>query len=75
MDNTEKKIARDLKEVHESVDQDPTKKYDPDELKPIIDDLEGQVKGSDADSDQSLGKDSDETKKQEQNKGSDAEKA
>ena len=72
---TEKEIVKDIKEVRESVENDSSKKFDPDEVKPQIDGLAEQVKGSDADSDASIGGNSTETKKQEQNKGSDAGKA
>lgn len=69
---TEKEIVQDLKEVRESVKNDSSKKFDPDEVKSQIDDLADQVKGSDADSDSSIGEKSAETQKQEQNKRSDA---
>lgn len=69
---TEKEILQDLKEVQETVKDDVSKKFDPDEVKLQIDDLAEQVKGSDADSDKSMGEDSSEGKKQAQNKGSDA---
>jgi len=71
---TEKEIVQDIKEVRISFENDSSKQFDPDEVKPQIDDLAEQIKGSDADSDASMG-DSAEMKKQEQNRGSDAGKA
>lgn|GEM_PF-1607396 len=68
----EKKIIQDLKEVREGIENDSSKKFDPNEVKSQIDDLPEQVKGSDADSDASTGADSSETKKQVQDEGSDA---
>ncbi|MFC3560282.1 hypothetical protein [Pedobacter jamesrossensis] len=64
--------VQDLEEVHERIKKDSKKSYDPDEVKPEIDGLSEQIKGSDADSDKSLGKESEESNKQKQNQGSDA---
>ncbi|WP_231460185.1 hypothetical protein [Pedobacter sp. Leaf132] len=67
-EKSEKEIVKDLGEVGKNAD----KQYDAEELDETIGDLGEQIKGSDADSDQSLGNDVKETKKQEQVKGSDA---
>lgn len=72
---TEKEIIDDLEEVHESIKNDSSKKFDPDEVKPQIDDLAEQIKSSDADSDEAVSGDLDEKRKQEQNRSSDAGKA
>jgi len=68
----DQEIVNDLKAVHKSAEKDPNKKYHADDLKPAIDGLSEQLKGSDADSDKSLGENLDETAKQKQSKGSDA---
>ena len=64
-----------IKEVRISVENDSSKQFDADEVKPQIDDLAEHIKGSDADSYASMGENSSEMKKQEQNNGSDAGKA
>lgn len=71
-EKSEKAIINELKEVHESIEKDPNKQFDPDEVKLAIDGLAEQVQGSDADSDQSVAKNIDETEKQKENEGSDA---
>ncbi|WP_231489780.1 hypothetical protein [Pedobacter sp. Leaf170] len=67
-EKSEKEIVKDLGEVGNNAD----KQYDAEELDETIGDLGEQIKGSDADSDQSLANDVKETRKQEQVKGSDA---
>ena len=71
---SKKEIVQELKEVHESVERNPDEKYDAGEVDSAIDNLEKQISGSDADSDQSLKPKSSETEKQKQSKGSDAAK-
>jgi len=71
-DKADQEIVNDLKAVHKSAEKDLGKKYHADDLKPAIDGLSEQLKGSDADSDKSLGENSDETTKQKQAEDSDA---
>ncbi|RZJ88764.1 MAG: hypothetical protein EOO20_12760 [Chryseobacterium sp.] len=77
MENNKSKeeIIQELKEVHESVENNPAKKYDSAEVDSTINDLDEQISGSDADSDQSLNPASDAAEKEKQSKGSDAAKA
>ncbi|AZI26795.1 hypothetical protein EA772_16165 [Pedobacter sp. G11] len=77
MENNKSKeeIIQELKEFHEGVANNPAKNYDSNEVDDTISDLDEQISGSDADSDQSLNPTSDEAEKQKQSKGSDAAKA
>lgn len=55
-DEKEAQIVEDLSSVHQKISEDPAKSYDPDADTRTTDDLDEQLRGSDADVDKSIGK-------------------